>query len=75
MEDSPELFNLLGNALSTLEKAKELLSLRFVFEFRLLFLQGVLPKELQNQTAILSLTVQEHENLNKVLPNFQALSP
>ena len=64
MECSHALFNLLGNSLSALETSRNLPALRFVFEFRLLLIQGVLPPELQSQKNLLNITVQEHNTLN-----------
>ena len=63
VEDSADLFNLLGNGLTALETSKHLNALQFMFEFRLLLSQGVLPKEIQNQKHLLNITVAEHENL------------
>ena len=74
-EDSPHLFNLLGNTLSALEKSRYLPALQFLFELRLLCLQGVLPKELHHQKALLSLTVQEHEKLISLGFSFKDISP
>ena len=74
-EDNPNLFNLLGNTLSTLEKSPNLPALLFVFEFRLLLELGVLPKELQKQKALLQLTVARHEELLQIFPSFKDLAP
>ena len=73
-EDGPDLFNLLGNSLEALEKSPYLPALQFVFEFRLLFGQGVLPKELQTQKALLQITVAEHEKLWHIGPSFKDLT-
>ena len=73
-EDSAHLFNLLGNALSTLEQSQHLPSLKFLFEFRLLLLQGVLPKELQKERPLLNLTVAEHEKLVPLFSSFKDIS-
>ena len=64
VEDSPDLFNLLGNSLKALESSQNLSALQFVFEFRLLLSQGVLPEELQKQEELFYITVAEHEKLN-----------
>jgi DNA repair protein RecO len=45
--DSPELFNLLGNALAAAETSQNLDKLKFHFELKLLAAQGVLPGEEQ----------------------------
>ena len=73
VEDSPDLFNLLGNGLKTLETSRHLSSLRFLFEFRLLLSQGVLPEELQEQKQLFNITVAEHEKLLKSIPSFKDL--
>ena len=44
-EDSKELFHLLGNALLLSQSSKELETLKLFFKVKILFLQGVLPKE------------------------------
>ena len=62
-EDSSDLFNLLGNGLKAVETSTHLSTLQFVFEFRLLLNQGVLPQELQEQTQLFCMTVAEHEQL------------
>ena len=64
VEDSPDVFNLLGNGLKALESTQDLSALQFVFEFRLLLSQGVLPKELQGQKVLFNLTIAEHKNLS-----------
>jgi DNA repair protein RecO (recombination protein O) len=43
--DSPELFNLLGNALQAAETSRDLDLLRLHFELKMLATQGVLPHE------------------------------
>ena len=45
-EDSEELFHLLGNALTEAQNSSYLDSLKLFFQVKVLFLQGVLPKEL-----------------------------
>ena len=72
-EDSADLFNLLGNGLQAMETSKQLSALQFVFEFRLLLNQGVLPEELQEKTQLFSVTVTEHEQLP--LPAFEKFIP
>lgn len=44
-EDSEELFHLLGNALTEAQNSAYLDSLKLFFQVKILFLQGVLPKE------------------------------
>ena len=63
VEDSSDLFNLLGNSLKALESSTHLSSLQFVFEFRLLWIQGILPKEAHAQKALFKISIAEHENL------------
>ena len=72
-EDSADLFNLLGNGLKAIETSTQLSTLQFVFEFRLLLSQGVLPEELQEKTQLFSVTVTEHEQLS--LPAFEKFIP
>lgn len=43
--DSPELFNLLGNALAAAEESTDLLNLKLQFELKLLNSQGILPHD------------------------------
>ena len=45
-EESEELFHLLGNALVQAEKSQFMDSLKLFFQVKILFLQGILPKEL-----------------------------
>ncbi len=61
--DSPDLFNLLGNSLQTLETAPHLTILQFVFEFRLLLCQGVLPKSFHNKKELQNITMHEYSQL------------
>lgn len=74
MEESPDLFNLLGNGLKALEMSHNLSALQFVFEFRLLLSQGILPEELQMKKQLFNITVLEHENLIQQVPTFKELS-
>lgn len=48
LEDGEEVFQLLGHALMAAEKVKDLRKLRVLFELKLLWLQGVLPEDLQD---------------------------
>ena len=75
VEDSPDLFNLLGNGLTALETSRSLSALQFVFEFRLLLTQGILPEELQEKRQLFSITISEHERLVQQIPAFKELSP
>ena len=72
VEDSTGLFNLLGNALCALESSNNLSALCFIFEFRLLLNQGVLPVEAQADPRLFNITVAEHEKLCQ--SDFSALS-
>ena len=74
VEDSPELFNLLGNGLKALEASNHLSALQFTFEFRLLLSQGVLPEELQNQQILFDITILEHEKLSKHMDSIKKWS-
>ena len=60
IEGDPELFHLLGNTLKALETSSDLENLKLFFEIRFLFLQGVLPKELQNKSVFFENTIKEH---------------
>lgn len=60
-EDSEELFHLLGNALMLSQDSSSLDSLKLFFQIKILFLQGVLPKELA-YPEILKSTLKDHKN-------------
>lgn len=60
--DSPELFNLLGNALAAAETSADLNKLKFHFELKLLAAQGVLPGE-EQFTPWLKTSLAQHEKL------------
>lgn len=60
--DSPELFNLLGNALAAAETSANLEKLKFHFELKLLAAQGVLPGEEQFMPW-LKTSLAQHEKL------------
>ena len=64
MEGDSELFHLLGNTLTALEKSSDLESLKLFFEIRFLFLQGVLPLELQNKSVFFEKTIKEHNQVD-----------
>ncbi len=59
-EDSEELFHLLGNALMLAQNSPSLDSLKLFFQIKILFLQGVLPKELAHP-EILKSALKEHQ--------------
>ena len=64
VDDCPELFNLLGNSLQAIENSHHLEALKSIFEFRLLWNQGILPTELHYiQADWLGITVSEHHQL------------
>ena len=58
-EDTEELFHLLGNSLKLAETSAHLDNLKICFQIKLLFGQGVLPKELSLQ-EVLNKTLSEH---------------
>ena len=64
MEGDSELFHLLGNTLIALETSSDLESLKLFFEIRFLFLQGVLPAELQNKSIFFENTIKEHNQVD-----------
>jgi len=60
--DSPELFNLLGNALQAAETSRHLEKLKVHFELKLLAAQGVLPGE-ESFTPWLKTSLAQHEKI------------
>lgn len=75
MEDCADIFNLLGNSLNALEHSEDLSALQFVFEYRLLLSQGVLPKELHLHKTLPGLTVNDHLQLNKEAAYYKDMEP
>ena len=75
MEDCADVFNLLGNSLNALEYSRDLSALQFVFEYRLLLSQGVLPTQLHLNKTLLGLTVENHLRLNKESIHYQDMKP
>ncbi len=71
LEDSSDHFNLLGNGLKALCNSPDLKALQFLFELRLLYIQGILPREYQNNRPLLALTLSQHKNLIHKVPDFQ----
>ena len=61
-EHSSQIFDLLGNSLSTLETAVELEKLKLHFEVKLLSNQGVLPIE-ESESHLLSLPISDHAKI------------
>ena len=62
-EDTEELFHLLGNGLKQAEHSSQLENLKICFQIKLLFGQGVLPKEL-TLAEVLNKTLSEHTKLS-----------
>ena len=60
-DDSAELFNLLGNTLMSTKNSSHLDSLKLFFQVKILFLQGVLPKEF-SLPQILKNPIKQHTN-------------
>lgn len=58
-EDSKELFHLLGNALTSAQNSPCLSTLKLFFQVKILFLQGILPKEF-SFPKILKSTLKQH---------------
>ena len=58
--EARELFDLLGNALREAETSSNLQMLKLFFQFRLLFIQGVLPRSLYREELLLR-TLKDHE--------------
>lgn len=52
LEEGPQLFDLLGHALKAAGKVRSLRRLRGIFFMKLLWLQGVLPAELQDHVFL-----------------------
>jgi len=71
-EDSKELFHILGNALAFAEHSHCLDSLKLFFQMKILFLQGVLPKE-YSLPEVLSHPLYEHNNFKMETPHKQEL--
>ena len=61
--DSNELFHLLGNSLKQAEISSDLETLKILFQAKVLFLQGVLAKEI-SQLNILQKTLEKHEEIH-----------
>jgi DNA repair protein RecO (recombination protein O) len=62
-EHSSQIFDLLGNSLSTLESSQELEKLKLHFEVKLLSSQGVLPID-ASEAQLLSLGISEHARID-----------
>jgi len=60
VEDSGELFHLLGNALTEAQNSFYLDSLKLFFQVKVLFLQGVLPQEL-SISEVLKNPINQHK--------------
>lgn len=63
LQDSQELFHLLGNALLQAEKTSSLENLKLFFQMKILYLQGVLPENL-TEPSILGRPLERHEELH-----------
>jgi DNA repair protein RecO (recombination protein O) len=63
VEDSSELFNLLGNALAAAETSQDLIKLKLHFELKLLANQGVLPGD-NRFMPWLTLSLSEHGKIS-----------
>ena len=59
-----ELFHLLGNVLKSLEISPDLQKLKLFFEIRFLYIQGVLPFELQGKNLFLENFISRHHQVN-----------
>ena len=75
----PRMFHLLGRTLKTLETTHEIDQLKLFFEIRFLFLQGVLPPELQSKEIFFQSPIEENhtinlksENIHQVKDNVQS---
>ena len=75
VQDCQDHFNLLGGGLKALCRHPDLKSLQFLFEFRLLWMQGVLPREFQKEKELLSLTLSEHQSPVLKSPRFKNMAP
>ncbi len=62
-EHSSQIFDLLGNSLSTLEESKELEKLKLHFEVKLLSNQGVLPID-ESEAHLLRLSISQHAQID-----------
>ena len=72
-EEFEELFHLLGNALLEAEESPKPDSLKLFFQVKILFLQGILPKEL-SIPQILRSVLSEHRNFEMSSDTKKALS-
>ena len=72
-QEEPELFNLLGNALKALETTHDLNQLKLFFEIRFLFIQGVLPEELQNKNIFFQNTISQHQKVQLKREEFSSI--
>lgn len=70
--DSPDLFNLLGNALQAAEVSSNLENLKLHFELKLLVTQGVLPCD-DDTAPWIQLSLAQHEQLRAEGPQRQRL--
>lgn len=60
--ESPDIFNLLGNALAALESSNDLSKLRLAFDLKLLAGQGVLPDD-ADFSPLLAKPLSDHESV------------
>lgn len=60
-EDAKELFHILGNALMSAQHSPNVDSLKLFFQIKILFLQGVLPKEYA-LPEVLNTSLSQHQN-------------
>ena len=69
----PEVFHLLGNGLKAIETFKNLEQLKLFFEIRFLYIQGVLPHELQEKSCFLNNNIQNCDGIDLSSENLSAI--
>ena len=64
IRSEPELFHLLGNTLRALETTVFLHQLKLFFEIRFLYIQGILPFELQSKDVFFKNAIVQHDQID-----------
>ena len=64
VQGESELFNLLGNVLTALETSQNFSKLKLFFEIRFLYIQGILPMELQDKILFLNTSIRHYHQVD-----------
>ena len=64
ISSEPEFFHLLGNTLKALETTMNLHQLKLFFEIRFLYIQGILPFELQSKGVFFKHSIAHHNQVD-----------